>query len=173
MRNERATQPTQSTQESLKQVELLHKILHDNKKITKELKIQLDIIENLERDKTTLTKKFHTIQREAELCKKRDELNARRNAALVRENKLLKQKYEEISLDKMNNQMSLEKEIASVQSSYEERLEDMEWSNDRLGIDIVAKDAKLEKIRKGCKQLVDKNKRMRKMLLSQSATNTT
>ena len=146
------------------QLELLQNLLSDNKALTKEAKLQLSLVENLEREKKAKTNELRNIQREAQLCKERDDLNARRNTALARENRLLRQRCDEISTEKMRMQKTLEEKIVSMEASYEEQLEDAGWANDRLGIDIVVKETKLKKIQKDCKHLVERNRQIRKLI---------
>ena len=56
-----------------------------------------------------------------------------------------------------------------MQASYEEQLEQVGWNNDRLGIDITVKETKLQKLQKDCKLLVQKNKRIRKIMQNSNA----
>ena len=56
-------------------LELLHKLFTDNKVLTKEFKIQLDVVEKLEKENKALTADLRNIQREASLYKERDDLN--------------------------------------------------------------------------------------------------
>ena len=150
-------------------LELLHKLFTDNKVLTKEFKIQLDVVEKLEKENKALTADLRNIQREASLYKERDDLNVRRNAALARENRLLKERCGEIATEKKKMQVSLQDKIMSMQASYEEQLEQVGWNNDRLGIDITVKETKLQKLQKDCKLLVQKNKRIRKIMQNSNA----
>ena len=141
-----------------KREEILLTILNDNKTISKELKSQLEIIEHLEEDKKKLLNELRDIRREAKLCVDREKLIARRNAALALQ---LKQKTKELSEEKASTaalRKNMEWQMAKVRSTYEEQIENMEWSNEKLGIDIVVKDAKLHKMQ-------DDRNRLRKMVM--------
>ena len=75
---------------------------------------------------------------------------------------------ETILNEKETIQKSLEEKIATMKSCYEEKLEDANWSNDRLGVDLVVKETKLKKIQKDCKHLLQRNKQIIKLIKPRS-----
>lgn len=151
------------------QLDLFKILLSDNKALAKEAKVHLSIVENLEKENKSLSNDLRNFQREAELCKQREELSTRRNAALVRENRLLKQNFEQIAIEKKRMQEHLEGKVSEMKAMHATKLEDAGWANERLEIDLIVKETKLKQVEKNCKHLVEKNRQIRK-LVRQSTT---
>jgi hypothetical protein len=151
------------------QLDFFKILLSDNKALAKEAKVHLSIVENLEKENKSLSNDLRNFQREAELCKQREELSTRRNAALVRENRLLKQNFEQIVIEKKRMQEHLEGKVSEMKAMHATKLEDAGWANERLEIDLVVKETKLKQVEKNCKHLLEKNRQIRK-LVRQSTT---
>jgi len=128
----------------MKQSDILQKLLLDNKVMVQELSIQLSMIQKLENEKKDLSNHLQAVRRESSLCLNRDELNIKRNTALVRENRLLKEKCEHLQKEMLCLQKATEERVASLTRSYEAQLQVTEWDNEQLDIRLIVKDAKLK-----------------------------
>jgi hypothetical protein len=147
----------------MKQSDILQKLLLDNKVMVQELSIQLSVIQKIENEKKDLSNHLQAVRRESSLCLNRDELNIKRNAALVRENRLLKEKCEKLETEKLFLQKAAEEQVTSLTRSYENQLQVTEWNNEQLDIRLTVKDAKLKLSQKNCKN-------MRKVLKKRKAS---
>lgn len=91
--------------------ELLKQSIQDNKILSDELKIQLNMSDSLKNDLLALKVKFNQLLRDAELTKGRDEMITRRNSCLVKEISDLKKVL-----------MTAKQELLSLKNEYEFRL---------------------------------------------------
>merc|ERR1712194_30024 len=83
-------------------------------------------------------------------------MGAKRNAALVKENKGQQQKISEISLA-LNNTRSVSEKIAiETKASFDGSMESLLWNNKKLGECIVKKDTQLNQLRKQIRRLTGK-----------------
>ena len=73
-------------------VNQVNELFAQNKLLAQELKSQLYLNQQIEKEKNQCLIKLEKIKRDIELCSSRDEINIKRNAALSRENRLLREK---------------------------------------------------------------------------------
>ena len=148
--------------------QLLSTILKDNKILANEVKNQLDIIEQLEKEKNTLKNNLNQIVRESELCIERDFLHTKRNVTLVRENKELKRVNNEMTIEIQRIKDESEKNIGQMNASFQEQRENMIWNHNSLMINSIQLQTELDQIKKEKKWLNDDNKRLKKALNKKS-----
>lgn len=139
-------------------VDQVNKLFAQNKLLAQELKSQLDLNQQIEEDKNKYLLKLEKIKRDFELCNSRDEINIKRNAALSRENRLLQEKCSQLKIENEAIRKEMEKSMEAQRVAFEERLEQIEYMNYRLDIDLIAKDAKLQNAQKVCCHLQRENK---------------
>lgn len=139
---------------------LLNEILLDIKTISKEYKIQLDTLESLQNENESLKKRFNQMFRESSLCVERDEMHMKRNVVLVRENKELKGKVSDLTM-----QMEAMKQKIHKQNEKKEQDNDgILWQCERLDMKVIKLQADLNESQKEKKQWIDENKRIRKLI---------
>jgi hypothetical protein len=139
---------------------LLNEILLDIKTISKEYKIQLDTLESLQNENESLKKRFNQMFRESSLCVERDEMHMKRNVVLVRENKELKGKVNDLTM-----QMEAMKQKIHKQNEKKEQDNDgILWQCERLDMKVIKLQADLNESQKEKKQWIDENKRIRKLI---------
>ncbi len=153
-----------TTKQSNIENELFQVILTDNKKITKELRTQLDTIEQLQTENETLKTKLNKIFQESELCLNRDELHLKRNVALSRENKMLKDKIGQMTkqIQESTTKFQLEKEQMS--QSFGEEREHLLYQHDKLHMNSIRLQTQLNQQKKECKWFNSENKRLERLL---------
>lgn len=139
-------------------VNQVNKLFAQNKLLAQELKSQLDLNQQIEEEKNQCLVKLEKIKRDIELCSSRDEINIKRNAALSRENRLLREKCSHLKIENEALRKEMEKSMKAQRVAFEDRLERIEYMNYRLDIDLIAKDAKLQKAQKVCCHLQRENK---------------
>ena len=157
-------------QSNTKQDDLLKKILLDSKVIAEELRIQLGVVQMVGNEKKNLSNRLRTVQREASLCKERDDLNMKRNTALVRENRLLRERCEELAGENVGFKKEADECVASMTRLNEDRLQEVQWANEQLGIHLIVKDTKLKISQKMGKNLLERNESMLKVLRGKAST---
>jgi hypothetical protein len=145
-------------QSKIKQEHLLEKILFDSNVIAEELRIQLEVIQRLENEKIDLSQHLRSVHREASLCKERDELNIKRNAVLVRENRLLRTNVERLVIKNIALKKNAEERVAALTSTHEDHLQDVRLAKEQLDIQLIVKEAKLRNSQKNYKSLLEKNR---------------
>ena len=151
-------------QNNNKQLQLLHTILSDNKQITKELKDQILIIETLQTTNTTLESKVQQLYRESELCIQRDTLQTKRNVILTRENKELKQNVCLLTDQIQILKDELDTKVRMMKDELGTQFDDMNWHNERLELNGIQLQCKLDQMIKENKWLKNGNKRLRKLV---------
>ena len=153
------------------EAQLLQAILSDNKKLTKQFKVQLDTIEKLQNDNETLKKRVNDIFMESSLCIDRDEMNMKRNVLLLRENKELKQRVKELSHELYQLKHAFQNEVENMKQSFDQQCEEMIWRNDRLDMNVIKLQSDLEQSNKDKKWLYDDNKRLKRLISNINTTN--
>lgn len=139
-------------------VNQVNELFAQNKLLAQELKSQLYLNQQIEEEKNQCLIKLEKIKRDIELCSSRDEINIKRNAALSRENRLLREKCSHLKIENETLQKETEKILKTQKDAFEERLEKIEYRNYRLDIDLIAKDTKLQSAQKVCCHLLKENK---------------
>lgn len=139
-------------------VNQVNKLFAQNKLLAQELKSQLDLNQQIEKEKNQYLLKLEKMKRDIELCISRDEINIKRNVALSRENRLLQEKCSQLKIKNEALRKEMEKSMKAQRVAFEDRLEQIEYMNYRLDIDLIAKDAKLQNAQKVCCHLQRENK---------------
>jgi len=134
----------------------VNKIVSDYRIMTEEMNLQLKIIEDLNNEKMSIMQQLNQCQREVELCMNSDKLNARRNTALVKENKGQQQKINDLSLALKNTRSVFEKIAIEIKASFDGSTENLLCNNKKLGECIVKKDTQLNQLRKQIRRLTGK-----------------
>ena len=152
------------------ETQLFQVILSDNKKVTNELRIQLHTIEQLHNDNKSLKSKLNKIFKESQFCLDRDELHMKRNVALNRENKRLKEKIAELNKYIHESSRKFQEDKQKMMLSHQEEKEQLLWQHEKQNIEAVKIQTRFDQQRKECKWLNDENIRLEKLLRSQQET---
>ena len=107
---------------------VMDKVVLHNKQMLDKMKSQLNIIEDLEREKKALLQKLKRCHREAELCIERDKFSTRRNASLVQKNRSLQQKVDALSIEMTTMRLEFERDTIATKTSFDQHMENVIWN---------------------------------------------
>ena len=131
----------------------IDKVVLHNKRMVDEMRSQLNIIEDLEKERKTLIQKLKRCHREAELCIERDILSTRRNASLVQKNRALQQKLDALSIEMKTMRLEFERNSAATKTSFDQHVENVVWNYMQQEECVAKKNAQLNLLQKQIQRL--------------------